>query len=351
MTASPPTAKADSKPPPKSLGRGLLLIAVILALPLFAAMMAIFVPGPAVVEKIAIVPHGTHVNGIGIPLKESDAVYSTVLFRLAARLLANDALKAGEYQIAPHASMASIIIMMHDGRSVVRMFTVAEGLTSIEIAHLLEDNPVLSGEVPPPPPEGSLLPESYRYIYGDSRASIIARMQKAMQETLAGEWAHRDPGLSLKSPQEALVMASLIEKETAKKEERSRIARVFYNRLAHNMRLQSDPTVIYALNKGDGPLNRTLDRRDLAVNSPYNTYINDGLPPGPICNPGRASIEAALHPEPNDFLYFVADGNGGHVFTTNLNEHNRNVAKWDKIKAQAETTAAAPAPAAKPAAP
>jgi UPF0755 protein len=182
------------------------------------------------------------------------------------------------------------------------------------------------------PPEGSLLPETYRYSYGDSRAGMISRMQKSMQDALNELWPKRDPAIPLKSPLEAVIMASIIEKETGKAVERPRIAGVFYNRMRSNMRLQSDPTVIYAITLAKGPMNRELVHDDLAFASPFNTYTRDGLPPEPICNPGRAALEAALHPEQNDFLYFVADGTGGHVFSKDLAAHNQNVTKWNAVK-------------------
>jgi UPF0755 protein len=342
MTSSVPITPA---PKSGSSFARLLLIALLLAAPPLLAVAIAFMPGPLTDAKTIVVAHGTRVSSIAATLEQGDIAYNRYIFRLAARLLAGDQLKAGEYAFAPHQSTADIVLMMRDGRSVVRLFTVAEGLSSIEIAHMLQSNPALTGDMPPAA-EGSLLPETYRYSYDDSRAGLIVRMQKAMEETLSDLWPKRDPGLPLKSPQEALIMASIIEKETGKPEERPRVARVFYNRLAHNMRLQSDPTVIYAINKGDGPLDHELDHADLAFNSPYNTYTNDGLPPGPICNPGRASLEAALHPEPNDYLYFVADGTGGHVFSNNLVEHNQNVTKWNAMKAQENVP-----PGVKPAAP
>jgi UPF0755 protein len=190
----------------------------------------------------------------------------------------------------------------------------------------------MAGDIVTLPTEGSLLPETYNYSYGDSRAGIIFRMQKAMQETLNTLWEKRDPALTLKSPQEAVIMASIIEKETGKSDERARVAGVFINRLRQNMRLQSDPTVIYAIIRANGMLDHDLNHNDLAFPSPYNTYMSDGLPPGPICNPGRAALEAALHPEVNDYLYFVADGSGGHVFAHNLVTHNQNVTHWNEVK-------------------
>jgi UPF0755 protein len=193
--------------------------------------------------------------------------------------------------------------------------------------------PILTGTIVVPP-EGSLQPESYRYMYGDSRAGLITRMQKPMQDMLNDLWAKRDPSLPLSTPEEAVVMASIIEKETGKATERPRIAGVFYNRLRQHMRLQSDPTVIYGIMLAKGWMDHDIEHADLAFPSPYNTYTNDGLPPKPICNPGKAALEAALHPEANNYLYFVADGTGGHSFASTLAEHNQNVAKWNALQAK-----------------
>lgn len=299
--------------------------------PVVVAGVLIVMPGPLPQTRTVIIPHGANVYAIADALDTYGVTIDPVLFRVAAKLLAKDAMKAGEYEFPPHVSIAEAVSMMHEGRSVVHLFTLAEGLTSAETMTMMADIP-LTGTLPAPPAEGTLLPESYRYNYGDSRSNLINRMQKKMQDTLAALWASRDQTVPLKTPQEALIMASIVEKETAKAEERPRIARVFYNRLQHSMRLQSDPTAIYAITKGNAPLGRPLTHEDLAVNSPYNTYMSDGLPPGPICNPGRASINAALHPEANDFLYFVADGTGGHVFSKNLGQHNENVTRWNEIK-------------------
>jgi UPF0755 protein len=334
LTEETPTTEPVAKPKKRRpiFGFWSMMFYVIFVPPVLAAAF-IFMPGPLKEAATVIVPHGSHVYDIAVKLDETGITINPVMFRLAARLLAKDNLQAGEYEFTPHQSMASVIEEMHEGHSILRLFTAPEGRTSAEIVALLNDIP-LTGTVPVPT-EGTLLPESYRYTGGDTRASLITRMQKSMQETITAEWAKRDSVIPLKTPQEAVIMASIIEKETGKPEERARIARVFYNRLQQNMRLQSDPTVIYAITQGKGPLNRSLSHDDLALtNSAYNTYVSDGLPPGPICNPGRASIEAALHPEQNDFLYFVADGTGGHVFAKDLAEHNQNVAKWSQIRAQ-----------------
>jgi UPF0755 protein len=325
----------------------LALVALGIALPA-CAFAAIMMPGPLAEKKIVVVPHGTSAAEIAALLESNGVVISPLLFRAASRLLPGGTLQAGEYEFTPGQSIADVVLTLREGHSIVRLFTVAEGLSSAEIADLLRDNPVLTGDIAKPPAEGSLLPESYRYSYGDGRASVIARMQKSMQDTLKELWPQRDASVPLKSPAEAVVMASIIEKETGKPEERPRIAEVFYNRLRQSMRLQSDPTVIYALTQGKRSLDRALTRDDLMFPSPFNTYTSDGLPPAPICNPGRASLAAALHPAQGDDLYFVADGTGGHVFAKDLAAHNQNVAKWDRLKASASAPLP-PLPPVKPA--
>jgi UPF0755 protein len=209
--------------------------------------------------------------------------------------------------------------------------TIAEGLTAFQVFDQLV---VTSGleDTFDVPLEGSVLPETYYFSYGDTRSEIIKRMVGAMDNNLNRLWQERVSGLPFNGPGDALILASIVEKETGVKAERARIAGVFINRMNRGMRLQSDPTVIYGLSKGDGPLGRRLTRADLKKKTPYNTYTINGLPPGPICNPGLAAIRAVLNPQHTDELYFVADGKGGHVFTKSLKEHNRNAAKWRKIR-------------------
>ena len=330
---SPETPPRKSPILPHLLAKGVstaILIAMLIPL---LGVVALFAPGPLNEEGTLIITHGERTTDIGTRLEEKKAVYLAPLFHAAARLVANGSLKAGEYAIPAHASALDIAIMMHEGRSVLRLFTVAEGLTSAEVAHMLENDPALTGALSAPPAEGSLLPETYRYSYGDDRAHLIARMQKAMRDKRYEIWAGRAGDLPLKSPEEMATLASIVEKETGKTEERARIAGVFYNRLRLNMRLQSDPTVIYALVKagranGADTLPRSLTHDDLSFASPFNTYANDGLPPQPICNPGRASLEATAHPEHNNFLYFVANGSGGHAFATDLATQNENINRW-----------------------
>lgn len=295
--------------------------------PLF--LVSLILPGPLKESKTIIIPRGTSAQEIGRILDANDLLINPLLFRATSRMMAEDRLQAGEYRFEPGQSAVDIAVMLRDGKTVVRQFTAPEGLTSEEIKALLQAVPALTGDVGQTPPEGSLLPETYRYSYGDSRASVLERMQKAAKDALDELWKKREEGLPLASPQEALILASIVEKETGKKpEERAKVAGVFINRLRLKMPLQTDPTVIYALTKGKNPLGRSLTKADLATPSPYNTYLNAGLPPSPICNPGHAAIEAVLHPEKHEFLYFVADGTGGHAFARSLEEHNKNVVRW-----------------------
>ncbi|MCH8835131.1 MAG: endolytic transglycosylase MltG, partial [Proteobacteria bacterium] len=231
-----------------------------------------------------------------------------------------------------------VVALLQSGKTVVRRLTVAEGLTTTQVLAQLNRTEGLAGDLPSPPGEGTLLPETYHFSYGERRDAMVARMRAAMDETLARLWDSRAPGLPLKSPREALILASIVEKETALPEERSRIAAVFLNRLGKGMRLQSDPTVAYALTGGRGPLGRPLSRADLKTPSPFNTYLIDGLPPGPVSNPGRAAMAAVLDPVATEDFYFVADGTGGHVFARTLGEHNRNVVRWRKFQKNQRTT-------------
>jgi UPF0755 protein len=346
------SGKPDQLPEPsakkqtRKKTRRYLFLTLLTVLWLVAALaLAVYLPLPLTENRTVVIPHGATVQAIAVTLQDNGVPVNRYIFRLAARLFADDGLKAGEYQITPEQSLADVVEMMREGRSVVRLLTIPEGLTSHEIVTLLRDDPALSGEIKDIPPEGSLLPETYRYSLNDARSNVIERMRKSMKEQLNGLWEKRESGLPLQSPEEALVMASIIEKETGKKpEERARVAGVFANRLKQGMRLQSDPTVIYALTKGQKPFGRDLRREDLSFASPYNTYMYTGLPPGPISNPGRASLEAALHPEKNDFLYFVADGTGGHAFARDLATHNKNVNNWLGLPASTATPKQKPKP-------
>lgn len=291
--------------------------------------------GPLAADTVIFIPQGSGVEAIARLLDQAGAIEDPLVFRLGVRLLrAGRELRAGEYLFAVALSNRDVIDLLRSGQTVVRRLTLAEGLTSQEIVALVERAAALEGRVDTLPPEGSLLPETYHYARGDRRGELVARMARARDELLSQLWAGRAPNLPVATPQEAVVLASIVEKETGIAGERPRVASVFVNRLNKGMRLQSDPTVVYGLTGGKGALGRALTRKDLQVPSPYNTYLIDGLPPGPIANPGRAALEAVLNPARTDFLYFVADGSGGHAFAKTLAEHNRNVAKWRQFQKQ-----------------
>jgi UPF0755 protein len=291
-------------------------------------------PGPLTVAKTVIIPRGSSVPMIARDMEEEGVVSSRFLFRFNHFLKNRPPLKAGEYAFLPSIRMADVIDRIARGDVVKRRFTVPEGWTSYDVVKMLEAETALTGTVTQIPPEGSLLPDTYLFTYGDERTGHIAHMQKRMEEAVAEAWALRDPDLPLSTPHELVVLASIVEKETGLPEERARIAGVYLNRLRKNMILQSDPTVIYGLTLGKGPLGRLLTLDDLRSNSIYNTYVVTGLPPTPIANPGRAALMAAAKPEKNDFLFFVADGTGGHRFAATMEEHAKNVAYWRQVQQQ-----------------
>lgn len=291
-------------------------------------------------DKLVEVPAGWGMNRLAYHLEQEGVIESALPFRLLARINGqSDNLRSGEFLIKAHSSLLEMLAEFTDGISHQRQVTFPEGATSYEIVRILNENENFTGgAVYDIPAEGSLLPETYNFTKVETRQQVLARMQAAQAELLDRLWAERSADLPFKTKQDALALASIIEKETGIGGERRRISGVFVNRLKIGMPLQTDPTVIYALtmgkhkNDGKGPLGRRLLRKDLNIDSPYNTYRFKGLPPTPIANAGAAAIEAALHPESHDYLYFVADGTGGHVFSKTLDEHNRNAAKWRKIR-------------------
>ncbi len=265
-------------------------------------------------------------------LQSAGVLRNALLFRLGVRLRGNNAeLKAGEYAIPSAASMADVMGILIEGKSIQHKITAAEGLTSRMVYELVRKNPILIGDAGSEPAEGTLLPETFHFVRGTTRAQMLERMARAQRQLLRKLWLERAPALPFKSPQEAVTLASIVEKETAIPEERRHIAAVFINRLRLGMKLQSDPTIIYGITKGY-PLGRGIRQSELAAATPYNTYVIFGLPPTPICNPGKESLAAVLRPETSDDLYFVANGAGGHVFTSSALEHRRNVIKWRRIE-------------------
>jgi UPF0755 protein len=290
-------------------------------------------PGPLAEGRAIVIPKNQGTRVVAALLEDKGVIADARLF-LAGAWVSGVArhLRAGEFAFPPHASMAEVAHQLAYGAAVVRRLTVAEGLTTAQTLALVTEAEGLEGAVPKTVAEGALLPETYNYSWGDGRAEMVARMKKAMDDALAKAWAARADNLAVTTPAEALTLASIVEKETAVAAERPLVAAVFQNRLKRGMKLQSDPTVLYAVTKGAGPLARKLTRADLEADSPYNTYVVSGLPPGPIGAPGRAAIDAVLHPAQSDALYFVADGSGGHVFAKTLDEHNRNVARWRALQ-------------------
>ncbi len=279
-----------------------------------------------------VIPRGGPAQ-VAAALQAAGVIERPGAFRAAALLTwAAGPLHAAELAFPAHASLRTVLAVLRQGRPVRHFLTIPEGLTAAQIARLLDTAPALTGETPVPP-EGGVLPQTYEYDYGATRLAVLGRAEAAMRAALLRAWDGRDPDLPLDGPEQLLTLASLVERETARPEERAHIAGVFINRLRRGMRLQSDPTVAYAATGGELTSGRGLTRDDLAVANPYNTYRVAGLPPGPIDSPGLDALTAAAHPAPGDDLYFVADGSGGHAFARTLEEHQRNVARWRATQA------------------
>lgn len=333
------------------------LAVILAALAFWWGSMQFTKDGPATEPTLFVVERGSSGNQIAGMLYRDGLIEDPFIFQIGMTVMGQHTfLKAGEYEIQPAMSAHDIMWMMAEGKTVGRRVTVREGLTSFEVVRLLKGVENLSGGVAKVPAEGVLMPNTYDYQKDEPRSKILQRMEDAMEQTILpacgillekmGDASLTDfmdeecstAPTPLKTVGDVLILASIVEKETAVAAERRTVAGVFVNRLRKNIALQTDPTVIYALNGGKhkddgmGPLGRRLLRKDLDVDSPYNTYKYPGLPPGPIANPGEASIRAVLDPEEHDFIYFVADGTGGHAFARTLSEHNANVAKWRKIR-------------------
>ena len=287
--------------------------------------------GPADKPLAVVVPEGASLARAANELQKAGAIRSASRFRLYARLFGEGgAIKAGEYDVPAGASASEVYALLQDGKVRQRMVVVPEGYPSALVHDALMRADGLTGEVPVPA-EGSILPDSYAFQRGDTRAAVVTRMQAAMDRYLADAWANRKPNIAVSTPEQAIILASIVEKETGKPSERRMVAAVYGNRLRIGMPLQADPTVIYPITKGR-PLGRRILRSELHAKNGYNTYASAGLPVGPIANPGRASIDAVLNPASSPALYFVADGTGGHVFANTLPEHNANVEKWYAIR-------------------
>ncbi len=308
-------------------------------------------PGPLQADKIVNIPTKLGTRDIADILIREGVIDTNWLGFLGGvtALKARSELKSGEYLFQKKASLRDVIDVIVDGKVVQHTFTIPEGLTSEQIVARLLENDVLSGSIKEVPREGTLLPETYKFTRGTSRDQMIQRLQQSQKRVLAEVWERRNPDILVKSPEQLVTLASIVEKETGRADERSRVAAVFSNRLRQKMKLQSDPTIIYGLVGGKGTLGRPIKRSEITQPSPYNTYVVDGLPPGPIANPGRASLEATANPARTRDLFFVADGTGGHAFTETYDAHQKNVVKLRALEKQQNDTLEAaeePAPAA-----
>lgn len=322
-------------------------------------------PGPLETNSNFIVRNGAGISEIATSLERNNIITDARVFRYltATHLDEGESLKAGEYEIKARASMNDIMELLKSGKSILYSVSFPEGLTVRQMFNRMNEDTVLEGDLPTAlPAEGSLRPDTYKFSRGTKRAEIVDQMAAAQQKLVDQIWEKRDPSLGLKSKEEFVTLASIVEKETGVPDERAHVASVFLNRLGKGMRLQSDPTIIYGLFGGDGkPADRPIYQSDLKKDTPFNTYIIKGLPPSPIANPGRDALEAVANPWKTQDLYFVADGTGGHVFAATLEDHNANVKRWRKIEAdkgadpnivvdgqpadaQAQTEAPAPTP-------
>jgi UPF0755 protein len=330
----------------------LLIVMLVVGGAAIAVQNRLNAPGPLAVAKVIVIPKGEGSHEIAARLEREGIISDRRMF-VAGYLLAKVAawtdgsgpyqLKAGDYQIPQAASINQAMDIIAEGKTITYRVTVPEGLTSHQIVDRLRADVNLSGEIDEVPPEGSLLPETFIIQRGAARQSIIENMRSEMRKVRERAWTQRKKDLPVKTWEEALVLASIVEKETGRGDERERVAAVFVNRLRQNMRLQSDPTILYGISGGKTVWNRPILRSEIAQKTAHNTYQIDGLPPTPICNPGKAAIEAVLNPANTKDLYFVADGSGGHVFSETLKDHNTNVQKWRALEKDAKAKVVTPA--------
>ncbi|MCB1490643.1 MAG: endolytic transglycosylase MltG [Rhodobiaceae bacterium] len=346
----PPRRKREANPVIEVVNAGLSLVTflvIVLGVVLYIGKLRIEAPGPLAQTKSVIIKRGDDAGAIAERLENMGVIADPLLFRAGVYFhKAESKLKAGEYLFNANASVSDVISTLVDGKAILHSVTIPEGRTSWEIVQALNAEPLLTGEITQVPPEGSLLPETYKFTRDTDRNDIVARMTAAHDQLVKRVWDRRADGLPLKSPEELVTLASIVEKETGRADERNRVAGVFINRLNKGIRLQSDPTIIYGITHGEGKLGRGLKRSEIDAQTPYNTYQINGLPPTPIANPGRASLEAVANPSRTSDIYFVADGTGGHVFSATLEEHNRNVARWRDIEKQRAAAGDEPSDAA-----
>jgi UPF0755 protein len=345
----PPRRSERARNPLVIVGNAIITIILVLMIGVgggyFYGRQKIEAPGPLQEDKVVNIPSRAGMTDIADTLQREGVIdnnrwaFIGAVFALKAR----SELKPGEYLFQKNASLRDVIGTMVEGKVVQHAVTIPEGLTSEQIVSRLSDNDIFSGTVREIPREGTLLPETYKFPRGTSREQVITRMQQAQKRVLAEIWERRTPDLPIKSPEQLVTLASIVEKETGKPDERSRVAAVFVHRLRQKIKLQSDPTIIYGLVGGKGTLGRPIRRSEIQQPSPYNTYVVEGLPPGPIANPGRASLEAAASPARTRDLFFVADGTGGHAFSDTYDQHQKNVAKLRAMEKQIQNDTVEPA--------
>jgi UPF0755 protein len=344
----PPKRSERARNPFVVIGNAIITIVLLLMIgagaTYYYGQKKIAEPGPLQEDKTVVIPSRAGMADIADTLQNAGVIdnnrwaFIGAVFALRAR----SELKPGEYLFQKNASLADVIGTIVSGKVVQHSVTVPEGLTSEQIVERLSDNDIFSGSITEIPREGTLLPETYKFPRGTTREQVIARMEQAQKRVVAEIWERRNPDIPIKTPEQLVTLASIVEKETGRADERSRVAAVYINRLRQKMKLQSDPTIIYGLVGGKGTLGRPIKRSEIQQPSPYNTYVIEGLPPGPIANPGRASLEAAANPARTRDLFFVADGTGGHAFTETYDQHQKNVAKLRSMEKQIQNDTVEP---------
>ena len=345
----PPKRSERARNPFVVIGNAIITILIILMIgagtAYYYGRQLLETAGPLQEDKVVNIPQRAGKRDIADALQREGVINVNPWLFIGSvfSLKASSDLKPGEYSFQKHASLRDVIATIVEGKVVQHSVTIPEGLTSEQIVTRLSDNDLFSGSLKEMPREGTLLPETYKFPRGTTREQVIQRMQQTQKRVLAEIWERRNPDIPVKSPEALVTLASIVEKETGRADERSRVAAVFTNRLRQKMKMQSDPTIIYGLVGGRGTLGRPIKRSEITQPSPYNTYVIEGLPPGPIANPGRASLEATANPARTRDLFFVADGSGGHTFTETYDQHQKNVAKLRVLEKQIQNDTVEPA--------